>query len=98
VHLGSEGDAIYILAENFVDFLRLLAIGYDEIGFADMNKTAEEWNMEVGNDQNEGINPKFREWVEQEFQVKVPQKGNEITNFKDKEFNDWIEKQLKKYS
>ena len=98
VHLGSEGDAIYILANNFVDFLRLLAIGYDEIGFADMSKTVDEWNLEAGNDKNEGINPKFRDWVEQEFKVKVPKKGCEIANFNDREFNDWIEGQLKKYS
>ncbi|MBO0321970.1 hypothetical protein J0X14_06660 [Muricauda sp. CAU 1633] len=98
VHLGSEGDAIYILADNFIGFLKLLAIGYDEIGFADMNLTVEEWNLNVGNDKNEGINPKFMNWVEQEFQVKVPKKGNEIADFSNKEFHGWINEQLKKYS
>jgi len=98
VHLGSEGDSVYILSNNFVDFLRLLAIGYDEIGFADISKTAEEWNLEIGNDKEEWINPKFMEWVEKEFKVKVPVRGNEIADFDNEEFNDWIEKQIEKYS
>ncbi|WP_051941824.1 MULTISPECIES: hypothetical protein [Maribacter] len=98
VHLGSEGEAVYVLAENFVDFLRLLAIGYDEIGFADMTKTVEDWNLEVGNDDKNGINIKFIDWVENEFNVKVPKIGNEIADFNNTEFNDWVEKQIDKYS
>ncbi len=98
VHLGSEGDAVYVLAENFVDFLRLLAIGYDEIGFADMSKTIEDWNLEIGNDKEEGVNTKFIDWVEKEFNVKVPKTGNKIADFDNEEFKDWIEKQIEKYS
>ncbi len=98
VHLGSEGDAVYVLAENFVDFLRLLTIGYDEIGFADMSKTIEDWNLEIGNDKEEGVNTKFIDWVEKEFNVKVPKTGNEIADFDNEEFKDWIEKQIEKYS
>ena len=98
VHLGSEGDYLYILAENFVNFLRLLAIGYDELGYADMTMTAQEWNDEDEDDEEGSINPSFIEWVETEFGVKVPQKSNEIVNVDDTSFEEWIEQQLKTYS
>jgi len=97
IYLSTEGGGErYVLANNFVDFLRLLAIGYDEIGWADMNKSPEEWNVEQGLNKNEGINPKFREWVEQEFQVKTPKKGAEIADFDNKEFYNWTEEQIKR--
>ena len=88
VHLGSEGNATYILSDNFVDFLRLLAIGYDEIGFADMSKPVDK----------EEVNENFQNWVEKEFHVKTPKRGNEITDFSNKELSNWIEKQIEKYS
>ncbi|WP_375580444.1 hypothetical protein ABWH96_05245 [Marivirga tractuosa] len=91
VHLGSEGGELYILADNFIDFLRLLAIGYEEIGSADMSVTAEEWNDD---DDCESINPEFMEWVETEFKVSVPAKGNEIMDVDDSSFNEWITKQI----
>lgn len=98
VHLGSEGGQLYILAENFVDFLRLLAIGYDEIGFADLNMPIEEWNAATGQEKDAGINFRFREWVEKEFKVQIPNKGSDIVDTNNKAFSSWIEEQMEKYS
>src|SRR6476620_11602483 len=33
VHLGSEGDQLVVLADNFREFLALFGIGYGELGF-----------------------------------------------------------------
>lgn len=98
VHLGSEGGELYILAENFIDFLRLLAIGYDEIGFADLSMAIEEWNTAIGQEKDAGINPKFRAWVEKEFNVQVPVRGSEIADFNNVAFKNWIEEQVTKYA
>jgi hypothetical protein len=94
VHLGSEGGELYVLANNFVDFLRLLAIGYDEIRFADLSLPPEE---------NEGydpaaVNPKFAEWVRTTFNVTIPRTGDEIVNIYDKSFDNWIDDQISEYS
>ncbi|PUB25904.1 hypothetical protein C8J95_11271 [Elizabethkingia sp. YR214] len=96
VHLGSEGEQLYILAENFIDFLRLLAVGYDEIGFANLNSTIEEWNVAIGQEKDAGINFRFREWVEKEFQVQIPDKGTNIVDVNNNTFNDWIREQMNK--
>lgn len=37
VHLGSEGDHCFAIAQNFSQFLRLFSIGYDELGFDDLS-------------------------------------------------------------
>jgi hypothetical protein len=37
VHLGSEGDHCMVVARDFPEFLRLFAIGYDELGFDDLS-------------------------------------------------------------
>ena len=95
VHLGSEGGQLYILAANFVDFLRLLAIGYDEIGFSDLTMSLEEWNKTIEESEDYGKNPKFRNWVEREFQTIIPERGDEISSFQDKSFEAWVGKQLK---
>ncbi|MDA7706193.1 MAG: hypothetical protein P8P13_00015 [Flavobacteriaceae bacterium] len=85
IHLGSEGNAVYILADNFIDFLRLLAIGYDEIGFADIDKTVEEWNIEramghfhfIGNKSIsisqiiEKLGEEIKEGINKDFQIWV---------------------------
>lgn len=38
VHLGSEGCDNRVLAKNFQDFLQLFGVGYDELGFDDLNQ------------------------------------------------------------
>lgn len=96
VHLGSEGDSLIILADDFVDFLRLLAIGYNDLGYDDLTKSLEELGQN-GYDMN-GKNQKFTNWVEKEFVVKIPRTGNEIVDVNNKEFESWIEEQQQKYS
>ncbi|UUV22380.1 hypothetical protein [Paenimyroides aestuarii] len=46
VHLGSEGDNMFIIAEDFIDFLRFLAIGYKEISQANMHVSPMEHNIQ----------------------------------------------------
>jgi hypothetical protein len=94
VHMGSEGGELFILAHNFVDFLRLLAIGYDEIGFCDLSKTPQE---NEGYDEDT-MNPRFAEWVTATFNVTIPKTGNEIVNIYDKSFDNWVQDQLSEYS
>ena len=94
VHLGTDGDNLYILAHNFVDFLRLLAIGYDEIGNCDLTITPTE---NEGYDEDT-VNPRFAEWVSTTFTVTIPSKGDEIVNIYDKSFDNWVQDQLSEYS
>src|ERR1700677_1518689 len=68
-HMGSEGIHNFVLAADFVDFLRLLAVGYDEIGFSDLGCRPS----------GDGINPAFQEWVRTTFSVAIPGTGAEIT-------------------
>jgi hypothetical protein len=94
VHMGSEGNHLMILSHNFVDFLRLLAIGYDEIGFCDLSIPPRE---------NEGydpdvVNPRFAEWVRTTFNVTIPATGDEIVNVYDKSFDNWVQDKLDEYS
>lgn len=77
VHMGSGSGSVLncVLAENAVDFLRLLAIGYDEIC----------WNDEFlapPNTLNSDIivrpNQVFQQWVCNAFHVAVPATAAEI--------------------
>ena len=71
VHMGSGSGSIMtcVLTDNALDFLRLLAIGYDEIcwGGFDAPPTGEI-----------PVNSKFRTWVETEFSTYIPRQGSEI--------------------
>ena len=91
VYMGSEGQDNKILASNFIDFLRLLAIGYEDIGSDDMNYPPLE----------DKSRPDFQEWVSKEFTVKIPSTGAAITeqaqNFHI-DFSKWIETVCEKYS
>lgn len=85
VHMGSEGVKNFVLAPDFVQFLRLLAIGYDEIGFDDLSVPP------TGKD----VNPDFRDWVQTTFSVNIPVTGSEIAepakrNHQD--FEAWIQR------
>jgi hypothetical protein len=89
MHLSADEGWGTELADNFVDFLRLLAIGYETLGYfsehtiQEMNKFAEHEDL------NKGFNPDFKKWVETEFKTTVP-----TTNIGFKQegtpFNDWI--------
>lgn len=78
--LGSDGDT-FLLADSAVDFLRLIAIGYDEIGFADAvtEPPYEEESVEA--------HAPFRAWVEQEFGVEVPEHWR---TFEPDPFKAWV--------
>lgn len=77
VHMGSGSGSILscVLAENFTDFLRLLAIGYDEIC----------WDENFPfppNENGDGFvvkpNVEFQDWVRKSFQVEIPKTALEI--------------------
>ena len=71
-----------MLASDATDFLRLLAIGYDEIGFDDLSSPTE----------GEELNPVFQAWVKT-FNVSIPSVGNAITEPAQKahdNFQEWI--------
>lgn len=98
VHLGSGSGSVMvcILAEKPIDFLRLLAIGYDEICWGDQFAAPP-------NAQSEGAfsvspNEDFQNWVRVSFGVTVPSIGLEIVPNPDDmgdpaskdEFNRWV--------
>jgi len=88
VHMGSEGQNNSVLAGSFREFLRLLAIGYDEIGFDDLANPPAEAS---------GRNPKFQRWVQERYLVTIPRCGTEITlpaQQTHETFQEWIEKNL----
>lgn len=76
VHMGSGSGSVLccVLAEDAVDFLRLLAIGYDEIC----------WNEEYAYPPNTDTdfivhpNVEFQNWVKQTFHVEIPRTGLDI--------------------
>ena len=71
VHLGSGSGSTLtcVLADNAVDFIRLLAIGYDEICWSEEfpfppNTIEEDFKVEP--------NVEFQEWVKMTFDVEIP--------------------------
>lgn len=77
VHMGSGSGSILscVLADNFVDFLRLLAIGYDEICWNENFGTAP---SEIEDDLIIQPNVRFQNWVCDTFNVKIPTTALEI--------------------
>ncbi|WP_201986506.1 hypothetical protein [Hymenobacter rubidus] len=77
VHMGSGSGSMLncILVDDAVDFLRLLAIGYDEICWD------EEFALppnEINQDIKVEPNLEFQEWVKNTFQVEIPKTALEI--------------------
>lgn len=70
VHLGSEGSNNIVLTADFRSFLRLFGIGYDELGFDDLELPPE--------DPESAAN--FRTWLELELGLTCPETGAEIVN------------------
>jgi len=84
VHLGSEGQNNFVLARSFVEFLQLLAVGYNELGFDNLQ----------GPPEAEGINPAFRAWVTRTFSVIVPSRGQALVSearAASQDFDAWIQ-------
>ncbi len=79
VHIGSGSgsDLMCTLAENPIDFIRLIAVGYEEIC----------WQEEFGNipKSRQGIidnpNAQFQKWVENEFHTTIPLTALEIIQY-----------------
>lgn len=100
VHMGSGSGSslVCVLCEEPIDFLRLLAIGYNEI-------CENEFFSETPNESVEDLgiyvhpNIRYQNWVKSTFKVAIPKKANEIihhpsemgdTNSEDEFFN-WVE-------
>ena len=84
VHMGSEGNELKILAGTMKDFITLLAVGYDELGFE---------NLENEPLEKEGINEEFQNWVSETFSVTIPKTGLDIFNSANTthdDFEAWI--------
>jgi hypothetical protein len=89
VHLGSGSGSVMVgvLAWNAVDFLRLLAIGYEELCWPDdlacTPIQAFENNNGEPDDWDEGAKPPtvpraLRQWLAQEFDVDIPETAAEL--------------------
>ncbi len=100
VHIGSGSGSVLacVLAETAVDFLRLLAIGYDEICWnEDFDKTPEQSFEE--NAFKVEPNVRFQQWVVNEFDTSIPKTALDIVKcpaeFGDEnsgdEFCKWLE-------
>jgi hypothetical protein len=96
VHMGSGSGSMLscVLADNFVDFLRLLAIGYDEICWDE--------NFPYPPNENDDDfvvkpNLEFQNWVKQTLNVEIPKTALEIVKYpatmdddnSDDEFFNW---------
>jgi hypothetical protein len=96
VHLGSGSGStlVCVLATNPVDFLRLLAIGYDEICWS------EEFAFPPNHESDFKVQPhlEFQRWVSETFAVSIPVTAAEIVKYPDDmdnedpqdEFAKWV--------
>ncbi|WP_206196762.1 hypothetical protein [Zooshikella ganghwensis] len=79
VHIGSGSGSMLacVLAENAVDFLRLIAIGYDEICW---NEDFDKTSLESFRKNKFTVMPnlKFQDWVIHEFNTTIPKTALEI--------------------
>lgn len=99
VHLGSGSGStmVCVLAQDPIDFLRLLAIGYDEICWGD--EFAWPPNSHAAGD-SLVVHPNvsYQEWLKTTFAVTIPQTGAEVVKHPDgmdhpdsqDPFNRWV--------
>ena len=77
VHIGSGSGSIMtcILVKNALDFLRLLAIGYDEICWDEDYPLSPNSNKD-----NTFVHPntQYQEWVQNTFHTTIPKIGLEV--------------------
>lgn len=91
VHLGSEGQNNMVLASDFIEFLRLLAVGYGELGFEELSQPPCDVEQ----------NAIFKAWVENQFTTSIPTVGTDITlpaQTRHPNFQEWINDVLEKFS
>jgi hypothetical protein len=101
VHLGSGSGSFLVcqLADNAIDFMRLLAIGYDEICWNENFNLTPEQSFEL-NMTWVKPNRNYQNWLTQTFDVSIPERANEIikhpAEMGDTETKDpfclWVEK------
>jgi len=105
VHLGSGSGStmLCVLTDNVIDFLRLLAIGYEELCSPEhYGMTPEEAYEELHDEDDPPYEPprQFRAWVEETFGVEIPETASEIvagtadmdTPSSDDPFWRWVKK------
>lgn len=83
VHMGSEGQNNFVFATDALDFLGLLAIGYDELGFDDLSSPPA----------GERVSRRFQSWVSSTFNDSIPRTGCEITERAQRahdDFQEWV--------
>lgn len=78
VHLGSGSGStmVCVLADDPVDFLRLIAIGYEEICWPDVLFDEPNGNQDL--DYFIHPNHKYQSWVRETFDVTIPEFGVDI--------------------
>ena len=93
VALTTDGET-FVLADSAVDFLRLVAVGYDELrswtigtDVAELDPEEDDFLLECV----EALAP-FRSWVEQEFGTTVPTAWSQVDP-DDNGFATWINEQ-----
>lgn len=97
VHMGSGSGStmVCVLTDNGVDFLRLLAIGYDELCWDECFDYPP--NEAPGCDFIVKPNMRFRRWVEETFGVDIPKTASEIVkdpSGENDEFCKWVDKMV----
>src|SRR5262245_12752519 len=100
VHLGSGSGStlVCVLADDPVDFLRLLAIGYDEICWS--SEFTQPPNSEGGSFVHPNV--EYQNWVTQTFSVSIPKTAAEIVKHPSEmgdaespdDFCQWVEKNI----
>jgi hypothetical protein len=96
VYLYDEEMFGFVVADSFLDWMRILAIGYEDTNHS-CNQTIQEYNKAMEREAlNEGFNPAFKAWVENEFKTTVPLKGDEVAKREEHSFNNWIIKAIKR--
>lgn len=83
VHLGSEGDRLMVLADNFREFLALLGIGYDELGFDDLERVPKD----------PASAERLREWLASAYGITPPMTGADIVRrgrSRHPDFEEWV--------
>jgi hypothetical protein len=96
VYLYDEEMFGFVVADSFLDWMRILAIGYEDTNHS-CNQTIQEYNKAMEReDLNEGFNPAFKVWVENEFNTTVPLTGDEVAKREEHSFNNWIIKAIKR--
>jgi hypothetical protein len=97
VYLYDEERYGVVVADSFLNYLRILAIGYDDVHVScdldiqEFNKLCEREDL------NQGHNPEFKAWLEKEFDTTVPATGNEVFIQEKDKFNLWLDKTIKKH-